>query len=85
MYHDLDIPMLEPVDLAAEPTRNKDGVVVLHNKYCPVTGDRAKSEYAVRANGVIYNVACKWSIDSINNNPEKYQLDLNHFEIKESR
>ena len=80
-YHDLDIPMLDRDDLMARPKRNADGTVSLNNKYCPVTGDMAKSEFSVEANGVIYNVACKWSIDSVKNNPGKYKLDLNHFGI----
>lgn len=80
-YHDLDIPILDRDGLKAKPTRNVDGIVSLNNKYCPVTGDMAKSEYVVQTNGVIYNVACKRGIDSIKKNPDKYKVDLNHFEI----
>jgi hypothetical protein len=80
-YHDLEIPMLGRDGLLAKPKRSPDGTVSLNNKYCPVTGDMAKSEFGVESNGVIYNVACKWSIDSIKKNPDKYKIDLNHFEI----
>lgn len=80
-YHDLEVPMLGRDDLMAKPVSNADGTVSLNNKYCPVTGDMAKSEFTVQANGVIYNVACKWSVDSINKNPDKYKLDLNQFEV----
>lgn len=80
-YHDLEIPMLDRDNLLAKPKKNPDGTVSLNNKYCPVTGDAAKTEFSVEANGVIYNVACKWSIESIGKNPEKYRIDLNQFEI----
>lgn len=83
-YHDLEVPMLDRDDLMAKPVRNADGTVSLNNKYCPVTGDMAKSEFTVQANGVIYNVACKWSVDSVNKNPDKYKIDLNQFEVSRS-
>jgi hypothetical protein len=83
-YHDLEVPMLDRDDLMAKPVRNADGTVSLNNKYCPVTGEMAKSEFAVQGNGVIYNVACKWSGESVLKNPDKYKIDLNQFEVRGS-